>query len=267
VLERLQRVRREVATEPSILERQAALLSLARLAAGVVYDATSPAPVLGGKATWIDRETLELTYAFDAASDLDDWSSKWKSWRDKLQTITVPQPDWESRQGDGVWSLLGSFLLRHALPFDAPLNVQVTLRHGGSVSDVAGLGIFMVGTCDQGEGDCAGAGAVGEVFVYDSKSGKSVFATPPTLYAADLGEEVVLELTHDGGTLRPVLQGKAVPAQSTGTLRSGGIFLLVHTSRTIALDSIRIRGKLGPDARKLLRERWIAREVAATGLE
>ncbi|HUR29584.1 MAG TPA: hypothetical protein VM509_15450, partial [Planctomycetota bacterium] len=270
VLERLQRVRREVATEPLILQRLAALLRLARIAAGVVYDASPPAPAFGGRAAWIDRETVELTYEFDAASEQADWISQpdyLQGWRNKFQEITVPEGDRKFEPRAGAWSGKGSFVFRHVLPFEAPLKINVVLRHGKAADEGADLGHFALGVCYRSPGEYAAVSERGEVFVVDVKADKYVTTSPASPTDTVIGAKVLLELTHDGEKLRYVHEGQAEPEQPTGTLRSGSVLLLVHTNRELAIESVTIRGKLGAEAQKLLRERWIAHAVEKTGLE
>ena len=156
VLERLHRIRLEVATQPLILQRIESLLQLARIAAEKVYDESRPAPEFGGKANWLDSSTLELTYEFTSPAELDDWVERpddMKDWRASWNPIVVPQSQQSFKLADGVWAGQGSFVFRHVLPFEAPMNMRVSVRHGKAADETADSGHFTMGICDDGAGN------------------------------------------------------------------------------------------------------------------
>ncbi len=270
VLERLHRVRVEVPTQPMILKRVDALLALARIAAEKSYDELRPAPEFGGKATWLDGTTLELTYEFNSESELADWESRpddFKPWRAKMQPIAIPESQQFFRLSGGVWAGQGSFVFRHILPFDAPLYVSITLRHGNAANEDVDLGHFLVRICDEGLGNYIAVSKEGEIFVHDAKSNTEISAPATNNLGTAVGERVEMEVVHDGERVRLVHAGVREAEQAVGSRRSGGICLVVHTNRELILESIHLRGKLGAEAIKTLRERWISAAILRTGLK
>ena len=270
VLARLHRIRLEVATQPLILQRIESLLQLARIAAEKVYDESRPAPEFGGKSNWLDGSTLELTYEFTSPAELDDWVERpddMKAWRASWDPIVVPQSQQSFRMGDGVWAGQGSFVFRHVLPFEAPMNMRVSVRHGKAADETTDSGHFTMGICDDGAGNFAAFSESGEIYVDDSKTGKQIYTLPASIPNRDLGVEVLLEVAHDGSKVRFVHDGVVEPEQPVGSRRSGGVFLIIHCNREFIIGTLNIRGKVGAEGMKVLRERWISGALRKTGLQ
>lgn len=70
-LDELRATLRDEPRHQLVLERSEALRELGALTSGVVYDETKPAPTFSGRATWLDADTVEIPYEFDAESELD----------------------------------------------------------------------------------------------------------------------------------------------------------------------------------------------------
>ena len=268
VLEALGTTLREVPTQALVVARMNALRALGTLAAGLLHDATKPAPSFAGKVTWIDEDTVELLYEFDAESELDDWVQSTVNPDPKRltgQKITLPQ----EKQGfsilNGAWAGRGLAVLTHTLPFEAPMHILIQLRHGFAESEDVDIGHFVVGLCHDPERGYVAFAEGGESFLIEKASGTDAFLPSSNLDTAPLGEPTALEISHDGTRLRYVHLGTAEPELPKHSLRSGGVFLLAMTNRVVMLDSIRIRAKLNADSRAKLREQWIATMLREAG--
>jgi hypothetical protein len=78
--------------------------------------------------------------------------------------------------------------------------------------------------------------------------------------------EARLETGPDGATIQAWRGGAPRQQLSAGALRSGGLFLFVHSPRIVAIESMEIEGRPETFSLKALRERWVAAQVAELGL-
>ncbi len=269
VLDRLRVVRQELPTQALILERIEALRALGMRAAGVLYDRTKPKPVFAGKTTWVDDSTVEIKYDFDSAAELDDWvqapiiPAKTHLEFEPLKLAeSLRSFGWRA----GSWAGRGSVVLTHAFPFEAPMQLLVQIRHGVAEDPNEGIGFFIVGLCSNGPYNVIECAESGTTYIEDTSTRMSVRHETSNNESAPLGEAIRLEIAHDGKNVRFVHFQTSEPDLPTGSLRSGEVFLMSHTERELIVDSIVIRGKLGPGAQPILRARWIERKARETGL-
>jgi hypothetical protein len=266
------RVRQLLAEAPDldlVKSRLAEVRALAERAAAKAYDESPPTPTFAGQASWVGADVLELRYDFTSPTELDDWpedADYLRKWRDAMTPITAEEDARKFEVADGVWAGAGDTLRRHILPFDAPMSVRFVTRHGGDPNSVSPpLGFFFLAICDDGGENYIGVGDEGSMWVRDTKTGTDDETDSTSAGTKFIGKAMTFELEHDGATARLSHDGVRDAERPAASRRSGDVLLLVHTSRLIALESIVIRGKVGAEAKKRLRDRWIRAKVRGLG--
>jgi hypothetical protein len=161
---------------------------------------------------------------------------------------------------------MGSFVFRHVLPLEAPIDVHFDMHHGGDQDSVVPLGMLVLTICDDGAESYIGVADSGKMLVLDVKTDKRVITADTSAATKYIGKNMAFELHHDGQTARFSHDGILDAEQPAGARKAGDVVLMIHSSRLIALDSLTLRGKLGAAGKKKLRDLWIASKVKQLGV-
>jgi hypothetical protein len=269
VRQRLQTIMKEASGAELVKQRSPALRRLGERAFGKIYDETKPAPTFAGKSTWIDANTVELEYSFDSPAEGNDWVEEpeyLSYWRGGLSKITAPAETHGSKIEAGEWRVLGSFVYRHVLTLDAPIDVVFTSHSGEAYDPSVQPGTFFVAVVDDGDGAYVGMTDTGQLHIHDPKLGTHSTTRVTEGAKQVYGQPRTWELHHDGAKAKLSHDGIADAEHKVIKRKSGGVVLAFHTSRTIALESFKVRGKVGAEGRAKLREIWVNTRLRELGL-
>jgi hypothetical protein len=259
----------EVPNHPHVAERIAAVRELVQAAAQRLYDEQKLRGEFHGKATWIDADEVELVYDFDSPSELDDWTNRpeeyldWREAHGPLQGAAALRG--VSVEG-GAWRARGSFLYRHFLHFETPMGVSLEWRQGSAENPEADLTAIILGTCSEGLDSYLSMNSIGKITLSDAGSTKYWITHDDQEVLSNVGDLLRIEMAHDGQRLRSVYAGVAREEPDVRPRVAGEVFLLIHGDREVAIESIKIRARIGAEGKRRLRERWIAAKVKDVGL-
>lgn len=245
---------------PHLERARPGLRDLARRALLAHYRVTGLGGALAGSVTR-RRERVTVTYSFDGAHELADWVEDptylAERWAESDATRSAPGFEVERGSLRGR----GATCFRHLLQFDAP-RVRYELVVNGDASTTVTAHV-LVGICDDGNGNYVGAIGIHDLESVDGKRRATDFAKQRPI---EMGRVYAVGLRHGGELATMSVDGESRRSVGTGRLRSGGVFVKLHSESEIEIRSLEIAGRLAPGAEERLRDAWLRRRLAAIGL-
>jgi len=263
----------ELADLPFVAARRVALRGLAVAALGMRFDADPGLPGLRGAAQRLPNGLARITYDFEDPDQIKDFGlvqGALADWHKSFQPVEKPIAESYLIARQGALFGDGQVTYRHALDFAAPIRVRYSMRYVAREGDPADVGVLMVGLAWDGSSSFLGATDFGDVYATEYDLGRGERAICEGERAVKVGDvyevEARLETSPDGATIQAWRGGAARKQLSAGALRSGGLFLFVHSPRIVAIESMEIEGRPETFSLKALRERWVAAQVSELGL-
>lgn len=264
---------RELADVPFVAARRAPLRALATDALGARFDADPGVPGLRGRGQRLDGGLVRISYGFDDAKEIEDFvlvPGALPDWHQSMLPVEKPIADSYLIARQGAFFGDGQVTYRHALDFAAPVRVRYAMRYVEREGDPVDVGVVMIGLAWDGVSSFVSASDFGDVYATEYELGRGERAICEGERAVKVGEvyevEARLETGPDGATIQGWRGGSQRKQLSAGALRSGGLFLFVHTPRIVAFESLEIEGRPESFSLRALRERWVASQLAELGL-
>lgn len=156
----------------------------------------------------------------------------------------------------GGYQLVGSELLRWALPLSGPQVVELEFRFEENVFPE----FLVVMSVTDGAGLFASPGGSVQVLdVHDEELDPSPLGGTTVI----VGEPNKLRLDFDGQkVLTSSVNGKVSSTVDVGRLQGGELWLMVHTGTPVQISNLSITGKPDPRDPQAMRERFVARVLA-----
>jgi hypothetical protein len=260
-LESARALGQEFADLPLVRSKRTALQGLARAALTELFGSQGLVASLRGKVETLAGGRVRLSYAFDSAEELADWTQT-----GYLASLSggLARADFTV---DGGWLRAPGFAcMRHVLAFQSALALSCRFRYRvTSQSFDPGLR-FLLGCNDDGRLSFAAADAGGGIDVIDLATGfrKQGLASGKGVV---LNETYTLELRFDGQQrLESRINGEPSGQSDCGPRKQGGVFLFTSTELPLEVDQLVIEGTPTQDSLTVLREQWIERRLAECGL-
>ncbi len=263
----------ELADLPFVSARRPALRALAVAALGMRFDADSGVPGLRGTVQRLENGLVRITYDFEDPEQIKDFGlvqGALPDWHKSMQPVEKPIAESYLIARQGAIFGDGQVTYRHVLDFAAPIRVHYSMRYVAREGDPLDVGVVMIGLAWDGASSFVSASDFGDVYATEYELGRGERAICEGERAVKVGDvyevEARLQTGPDGATIQALRGGAARKQLPAGALRSGGLFLFVHSPRIVAIESMEIEGRPETFSLRELRARWVDAQVAELGL-
>jgi hypothetical protein len=263
----------ELSDLPFVAARRDRLRVVATAALGASFDTDPGVPGLRGKAQRLENGLVRISYAFDDPEEAQDFAllaDALPDWHDSMQPVEKPIAESYLIARQGAFYGDGQVTYRHALDFAAPVRVRYAMRYVAREGDPVDVGVVLIGLAWDGSSSFVAASDFGDVYATEYDLGRGERSICEGERSVKVGEvyevEARLESGPEGATIQAWRGGTPRQQLSAGALRSGGLFLFVHTPRIVAFESIEIEGRAETFSMRALRERWVSAQLAELGL-
>ena len=244
--------------------KKAALRRLGRYLFWHSTDTSDPTKLgLGGKVETLPGDRIRLSYDFQTEAQADDFVKV-----EYLSELRAGTPLARTRQGlpssfevrNGVFEGVGACCYELPLVFKAPM----TIRYKGLVQVLDEEPRFIIGFCDDGEGQFIGNVTLGILAL--SASGNWQAMSGALLQPNHMHS---ITVHHDGRSTVTVDWGERdkkgdIPC---GARLSGRVFIWLHQDSAVKIDDLVIEGGIDKDGFEALRVKQINVRLARLGLE
>jgi len=254
---------------PPVEERQSQLRDFAARLLGAVFDAEGLSGILNGDVKYLEDGVVRITYDFDSAKETEDFT-KVVGYLDhrRADRFKLKQTEEESSfaQKGGNFEGRGAVCYRYLLEFEAPLKLEYELLYGRARPGKGMLANFLMGICDDGEGNYVGCFDLYDLEVINEPTAYVVTNYHEGERPIQAAKTYKITLRHDGESKVTLEVGGELQREiNCGPLRSGGIFFWVHSEISVALKRLVIEGKVSAEHQSKARESWIAAELLDAG--
>ena len=226
--------------------------------------------LLKGKLSALDGGRVRLEYDFKSPSQLEDFTKDPEyllKWREQRGALPPAANELGYSVRGGQLAGTGAQTFRLKVPFDAP-TVTYKFVYGRS-SEPGAIASLSLGICDDGKGSYIAAHNALDLEVVDLEEGFQRFEVEENEKARKVksAKPITMKLTHDGAKQVTLSAGsKKVRAALCGPRISGDIFIFLHASSPIAIQSLTIEGAPNLAGREEQRDAWIAEQLTDMGL-
>jgi hypothetical protein len=269
-LARIGWLRAEHGSDRIVVEKREPLRSLAGAALSTCLETLGLDGILRGRVEELGKGRVRLTYDFDEAEQLDDFTED----RDYLASLRYGAgvlsegTETDLKVNGGAVVGVGSTCLRNRVVLEAPLRIRYRVEFRQKLKKGEETLNFMLGVLDDGRGSFAGSLGFGNLLVRDKVRGHEARAWDAEGLPFRHGQVYSLELQQDEeGILRYLIDGEVRCEVDCGKLRSGSFLLWWHTDARIAFHNVEIEGAMTPPSRAALEEAWIESQLLRLGID
>jgi hypothetical protein len=255
---------------PLVERRIEGLRALATAAAQQSFVPEDPASMIHGSYTPIENGRVKIVYDFKKADQGLDFVKElgyMKEWGKGYAAVKLDEAQSSFDVTDGAFVGKGTTCYRYKLGFTAPIILRCTFRWRDMPLDNAAGSSLMIGMCDDGKGSHIACGGSGYILVTDRNTGYAKQSTGGTAEIFTLGQVYHLDIQNDGTEVTTFVDDQKARQASVGPLKSGGIFLWLHTDYPLDIQRFEIEGAIDPASMQRLKTEWIAKQLTELGFK
>jgi len=217
----------------------------------------SPGDLLGGKFEALPNGRARLTYSFDDARELEDFTSEPYP---VLASKAFPTQDGKEGRftlDHGRLVALGRASLRSKFDIGSPLAVTYDLEFGETQVEKPDF-FLALGVCDDGDEHFVWALNMKSLQMFDIGRVDYTPDVPLPLY---MDTPYDMHLVHDGQRATLSCEGKEQCRMGVGERREGAVFLRATSDRPVRVGKLVIEGQLTATSFARLKRAWAEGEL------
>mgnify|MGYP001201331799 CR=1 FL=1 len=243
--------------ELALVQRKSdALRGRARALLARQIELLGPSSLLAGKLEVLADDNVRISYAFDDARELADFSAaNYPALARKALGVESTE-DVPFHLEEGQLSATGQASLRTLVDLGAPLSVRYSVEY--VYRDETQGTAMAVGLCDDGREHFVWALNSEHLQRYEAGGNDHAHGPGATFF---MNTPYAMELVHDGARVKFLCEGTEQRSLAAGGRQSGAVFLCTQSNQPIRLARLEIEGKLLSNSFERLAQAWVEREL------